>query len=657
MAGFHHVLIANRGEIAVRILRTARAMGYRTTAVYSAADADAAHVALADQAVPIGEASVTASYLSIERIVEAARRAGADAVHPGYGLLSENAAFARACQAAGLLFIGPCPETIELMGDKRRARLAMQRAGVACVPGYDGEAQDDATLAAEAARIGYPIMVKAAAGGGGRGMRRVPDSSALAEAVARARSEAQKAFGDGRLILERAVDGARHVEVQVLADQHGHVLHLGERDCSVQRRFQKVLEEAPSPAVGAALRARMGETAVLAATSSGYVGAGTVELLLGADGAFYFLEMNTRLQVEHPVTELVTGLDLVEWQLRVARGEPLAFGQSELSLRGHAIEARLYAEDPAHGFVPATGVVCALSLPSGAGVRVDHGLAEGLVVSAHYDPMLAKVIAHGADREEARARLLGALRSLRLLGVRTNQAFLCDTLEHPRFAAGTATTDFLDLEHRAEGRALPEARVLAGAALALVARARAAAGQGEELCLLQTCAELAWPVTLEHEGGERVELRVEPTGDDELIVHVQQARIRARLLRHEPRETTLLIDGVRVRLEHVFDGERVWLHTEAGAVVLTDVTYAPPSASQAQGSGRALAPMDGAIVDVPAQPGAAVVRGQTLVVVEAMKLELRVPADRDGVVAHVHVQRGQQVRARQLLVELEAEAG
>ena len=650
-----NILVANRGEIALRIMRSARALGYRTTAVFSDADANAPHVAYADSAQHIGPAQVAASYLNIERILEAARRSGADAVHPGYGLLSENAAFARACAGAGLVFVGPSAEAIELMGDKRRARLAVQAQGVPCVPGYDGEDQSEATLVREAARVGYPVMIKAAAGGGGRGMRRVLEPGALLDALTRARSEAQHAFGDGRVILERALDGARHVEIQVFADTHGNTIHLGERDCSVQRRFQKVIEEAPSPAVDAGLRAQMGELAVLAARSAQYVGAGTVELLLTPAREVFFLEMNTRLQVEHPVTELVTGTDLVAWQLRVAEGEALPLAQRDLQLNGHAIEARLYAEDPARGFLPATGQVRALVLPDPALVRFDHMLAPGLVVGAHYDPLLGKLIAHGEDREQARRKLLRALETLRVLGVQTNQAFLREVLEHEVFVAGEATTDFLDRSFAAQPVPLPPGE-LAAAALLFATRQH---DPRSELAGFSNCAGLRFPLLLES-AAERFALTLEPAGAaGSYFVHHGPNAVPAALIELSVNAARMQIDGAQLRADYSFadDGE-LFLQVGTAVRALRDVTHAPTNASAgaAAASGEARAPMDGAVVDVPVAAGERVTRGQTLAVLEAMKLELKVAADRDGVVAVVHVARGAQVKARQLLVELAPEA-
>lgn len=649
MTKLRNILVANRGEIAVRILRTARAMGYRTTAIYSEADAGALHVQLADDAIPIGPAPVAASYLNIARIVAAAQQAGADAVHPGYGLLSENAAFARACAAAGLTFIGPQPDTIELMGDKRRARIAVHNGGVPCVPGYDGEDQSDVTLAREAERIGYPIMVKAAAGGGGRGMRRVTEPSGLAEAIARARSEALKAFGDDRLILERALSGARHVEVQVFADRHGHVIHLGERDCSLQRRFQKVIEEAPSPAVDAALRARLGEVAVLAARSAHYIGAGTVELLLDGNRAFYFLEMNTRIQVEHPVTELITGIDLVAWQLRIAEGEALPLTQEQVQLRGHAIEARLYAEQPERGFTPATGRVLHVELPDRELARVDHALSPGLEITPHYDALLAKVVAVGSDRAQALRRLSRALDGLSVLGVPTNRELLRNTLAHPGFAAGDASTDFLEQQPELAVYPEPSAAVLAAAAYLFSIRPDDAA-YPSELSGFSNSFGLRIPLVLDCNGRSH-ELQLEAQRHaGQLAVHIAGERIRVG---PAASSGALLIEGRRTPITHTFDRGRLLVQLDA-AYTFTDVTHRPAAAAEATGSGRAVAPMDGAVVDVAVSLGQRVLRGQTLMIVEAMKLELKVIADIDGVVRAVHAQRGAQVKSRQVLVELTA---
>jgi acetyl-CoA carboxylase biotin carboxylase subunit len=441
MPAVRKILVANRGEIAVRIMRTCRAMGVESVAVYSEADVDAPHVRLADAAVAIGPAPARESYLVIEKLIDAARRSGADAIHPGYGFLAENARFAAAVQDAGLTFIGPPAAAIATMGDKVAARALMEKAGVPVVPATPALAPDPATFAAAAETLGFPVVIKAAAGGGGKGMRIVRRAEDFPEAVGGAAREATAAFGDGRIYLERYLERPRHVEVQVFADTHGTVVHLGERQCSIQRRHQKIVEESPSPAVDATLRAAMTDAGVRAAAAVDYVGAGTIEFLLDEQGRFYFLEMNTRLQVEHPITEWITGLDLVRAQILVARGEPLGF--DAVPTRGHAIECRLYSEDPAHGFLPATGTVHAFAEPSGAWVRFDSGIAVGSKVGVEYDPLLAKISTFGASREEARTRMLAALRETVLLGVVTNRDYLMDVLAHPAFAAGATHTEFL----------------------------------------------------------------------------------------------------------------------------------------------------------------------------------------------------------------------
>ncbi len=499
MPDFRTILVANRGEIACRVMRTASDMGYRTAAVYSEADADALHVRCADVAACIGPAEPRASYLNCAAIVAAAKQMGADAVHPGYGFLSENADFALACAEAGLTFIGPPPAAIAAMGNKAAAKRRMLEAGVPCVPGYQGADQSEATLTHEAERIGFPVMVKAAAGGGGRGMRLVAAKRDLAAALAGARAEAENAFGSGELLLEQAVVDGRHVEIQVLADTHGNVIHLGERDCSVQRRHQKVLEEAPSPAVGPELRASMGAAAVAVAKAIGYTNAGTVEFLLGSDGAFYFLEMNTRLQVEHAVTEMVTGLDLVALQIRIAAGEPLPISQGDSSIAGHAIEARLYAEAPHRGFLPQPGQLAVWRPPGGHGLRVDHGLNPSQAISSYYDPMLAKIIAVGASREEARRRLVQALEQTVALGTGTNRAFLIDALSHPEFVAGRATTQFVP-KHFAKVPAPSADAAALGVAAALWFEASARQHGHDPARAWSSSGALAWPLRLQADG-------------------------------------------------------------------------------------------------------------------------------------------------------------
>ena len=471
---FSKILIANRGEIACRVIRTARKLGYQTVAVYSDADRDAPHVALADEAVHIGPSPAAESYLKVDAILEAARKTGADALHPGYGFLSENAAFAKACADAGVVFIGPPPDAITAMGDKALAKQRMLQAGVPCAPGYLGADQSDAVLTQEAHRLGYPLLVKAVAGGGGRGMRLVRNDAELQPGLEGARREAISAFGDGTLMLERLIDNGRHIEIQVFADAHGNAVYLGERDCTAQRRRQKVIEEAPSPVVSPAMREAMVRDAVAAALAVGYRGAGTVEFIVDEHLKHYFLEMNTRLQVEHPVTECITGFDLVEWQLQVAAGEPLPARQEDICLSGHAIEARLYVEDPYTGFAPQTGTVAYWQPERAlqAGVRIDDGIQQGSVISPFYDPMVAKVIVHGRDRSDAIRRLRAALANAPLLGLKNNGRFLSDLVDHPAFREARMTTTLID-QWLEQGETLLQAPVPSMAAWQVAALALA----------------------------------------------------------------------------------------------------------------------------------------------------------------------------------------
>jgi geranyl-CoA carboxylase alpha subunit len=622
------ILVANRGEIAWRVMRTAKAMGYRTVAVYSDADKDAPHVSFADEAVRIGPPPVGESYLSIDRILEAAHRSGADAIHPGYGFLSENAAFATACEKAGLIFIGPPPAAIAAMGNKAAAKRRMIDAGVPCVPGYQGADQSDANLEKEARKIGLPVMVKAAAGGGGRGMRLVERDPDLIEAVRTARTEAESAFGSGELILEKAVVDARHVEIQVFADAHGNVIHLGERDCSVQRRHQKVIEEAPSPAVNADLRHRMGAAAVAAARTIGYRGAGTVEFLLAADGAFYFLEMNTRLQVEHPVTEAITGQDLVAWQLKVAAGEKLPLTQEQVKFSGHAIEVRLYAEDAHAGFLPQTGRIDVWRPASGPGIRVDHGMKDGLAISPFYDPMIAKVIAHGANREEARTRLVQALRDTVVLGPVTNRHFLIRLLEHPEFVAGKATTAFIGKHFAGDALKPPE---VTDAHWTLAA------------ALLWRRSAERYPAALRgwrNSNPEPTPIRL-AVGALERVLHVSPNDVAA----------------IDERAVFHIDGDDILVDLDALAVRFSDRTYAPPATAAAGSDGTLRAPMDGRIVAIKVAAGDKVTRGQTLIVLEAMKIQHQLKAALDARIESVAVQEGQQVSNRTVLVTMAAGDG
>jgi geranyl-CoA carboxylase alpha subunit len=654
MTPIRTILVANRGEIAVRIMRTAKAMGFRTAAVYSDADAHALHVQSADIATRVGPADVRASYLDIDAIIKAARRVDADAIHPGYGFLSENADFALAVADAGLVFIGPTPQAIAAMGNKAAAKRRMIAAGVPCVPGFEGENASDARLVDEGHRIGFPLMVKAAAGGGGRGMRLVHAAHELAGAIATARSEALNAFGSDELILERAVVDARHVEIQVLADAHGTCLHLGERDCSVQRRHQKVLEEAPSPAVDAARRTRMGEAAVAAARAIGYTNAGTVEFLLGADGQFYFLEMNTRLQVEHPVTEMVTGLDLVELQIRAAQGEPLPLAQGDVRLSGHAIEARLYAEAPEKGFLPQSGALRAWRAPSGHGVRVDHGLLQRQEVTPHYDPMLAKIIAHGATREEARRRLVEALRETEAAGIMTNRTFLIDCLQHPDFVAGAATTQFIPAHFAEPAAAQPDAETLALCAVLLfVASAQALGHAADETW--SSSGAVAWPMKLAREGveGKPESLTVGvPRAGHFLVTHGSVAHEIEVALRDG--SVTWHWQGRARTARWLIAGDVLHLTLADASFSFRDVTYAPPSAGEGAGSGEIRAPMNGKIVAVYAAVGDRVEKGQRILVLEAMKMQHELVAQVAGTLAQLAVKPGDQVATRQVLAVVTA---
>jgi len=644
------VLVANRGEIAVRVFRTARAMGLRTVAVFSDADRDAPHVAAADAGVRIGPALAAESYLSIPAVIEAARAAGADAIHPGYGFLAENADFAQAVADAGLTFIGPPVEAIRLMGNKRLAKISMTEAGVPCVPGYSGAAQDDDTLIAEADKIGYPLMVKAAAGGGGRGMRRVEAADGLQAALTSARSEALSGFGSDELILERAVDRPRHVEIQVFADQAGNTVHLGERDCSVQRRHQKVIEEAPSPAVDAELRAAMGAAAVTAAQTIGYVGAGTVEFLLDADGNFYFMEMNTRLQVEHPVTEMITGLDLVDWQLRVARGVDLPLSQDQVTFNGHAIEVRLYAEDPVAGFLPQTGRVLDWQPPTGDGLRTDHAVANGMDVTPHYDPMIAKVAAHGSSREDARLRLLRGLENCTLLGLKTNKAYLQNCLGQAVFAAGEATTAFIeDLQDElldATGQAT--AKCLAAA---LLATRHAPEGGPWTSTGVST-----WPLSIDFDGADPELVFVTLRGRSSYTVTLADAGAVGIEIRGRDAQTVdFVLDGIEQRGRWHCSQDSV--HLDVGGCALSATEVVPVrGGSGAAGDGRLLAPMPGRIVRVGAEVGQIVTADEILVVLEAMKMEHEITAAVDGTVAEVTIKPDDQVNSRQLLVRVEPNA-
>ncbi len=638
---FDTVLVANRGEIAVRVIRTLRALGVRSVAVFSDADADARHVREADTAVRIGPAPATESYLSVERLLEAAAKSGAQAVHPGYGFLAENAEFAHACARAGLTFIGPPADAISLMGDKIRAKETVQKAGVPVVPGSSGSGLTDAQLAEAAREIGMPVLLKPSAGGGGKGMRLVRDEALIDEEIAAARREARASFGDDTLLVERWIDRPRHIEIQVLADGHGNVVHLGERECSLQRRHQKIIEEAPSVLLDEATRAAMGEAAVQAARSCGYAGAGTVEFIVpGKDpSSYYFMEMNTRLQVEHPVTELITGLDLVEWQLRVAAGEQLPFGQQDITLTGHAIEARVCAEDPSRGFLPSGGTVLSLHEPQGDGVRTDSGLSEGTEVGSLYDPMLSKVIAYGPDRATALRKLRAALADTVTLGVPTNAGFLRRLLAHPAVVAGDLDTGLVEREADAlvpDG--VPDEVYEAAAAVREAALAPAGDGWTDPFSVPSGWRLGGAPAPLTHW------LRVPGL---EPVAHRLGAGSR-----------TVAADRVSVTVDgtlHTFRRAGDWLGRDGDAwhVMDHDPVAASLTGAAHVGADALTAPMPGTVTVVKVSTGDQVTAGQSLLVVEAMKMEHVIAAPHAGTVTELDVTPGTTVAMDQILAVVE----
>ena len=657
---FDRVLVANRGEIAVRVLRTLRALGVGGVAVYSDADADARHVRDADLAVRLGPAPAAESYMNIDALLAAASTTGAQAVHPGYGFLAENARFAEACVRAGLVFIGPAPSAIATMGDKVRAKEVVSATGVRVVPGSEGRSLDDAGLLAAAEQVGYPVLLKPAAGGGGKGMRLVHDGGALLDAAGSARREAHSAFGDDTLLLERFVEAPRHIEIQVVADHHDNVIHLGERECSLQRRHQKIVEECPSPLLDDATRAAMGAAAVDVARACGYTNAGTVEFIVSSTrpDEFFFLEMNTRLQVEHPVTEMVHGVDLVELQLRIAAGEPLPFTQDEVSGRGHAVEARIYAEDPAHDFLPTGGRVIRLrEADLHQDVRVDSSLLPGLNIGADYDPMLAKVVAHGRDRADALRRLDAALADTTVLGVTTNVGFLRNLLADPEVRAGRLDTELVEERLAAlTDDALPDAVVVGAALLPLTPTApvddpwsrRTGWAPGGERPLRATVRGAGHPpieVTMHHRDGA-------------WTIVADDGPARTATVGHTARGLRVSLDGTTTVLDHAEaadgstwfgHGGRTWstrvdglADTQGGAVTV-------------EHRGPVVAPMPGAVTAVMVHPGDLVVAGQPLAAVEAMKMEFTLRAPHDGVVVGVHATTGDAVRLGQPVVTVEAD--
>ncbi|MEU8678549.1 biotin carboxylase N-terminal domain-containing protein [Streptomyces sp. NPDC048560] len=676
---FSTVLVANRGEIAVRVIRTLRELGVRSVAVFSDADADARHVREADTAVRIGPAPAAESYLSVERLLDAARRTGAEAVHPGYGFLAENAGFAQACAEAGLVFIGPPASAISLMGDKIRAKETVAAAGVPVVPGSSGSGLTDAQLAASAREIAMPVLLKPSAGGGGKGMRLVRDEALLADEIAAARREARASFGDGTLLVERWIDRPRHIEIQVLADAHGNVVHLGERECSLQRRHQKIIEEAPSVLLDEATRAAMGEAAVQAARSCGYVGAGTVEFIVPGDdpAAYCFMEMNTRLQVEHPVTELITGLDLVEWQLRIAAGEQLPYKQEDITLTGHAIEARVCAEDPSRGFLPSGGTVLRLSEPQSGGVRTDSGLSEGVPVGSTYDPMLSKVIAYGPDRATALRRLRAALADTVVLGVPTNAGFLRRLLAHPSVASGDLDTGLVErevaglvpdgvpeevygaaalLRHHspdpapgtwADPFSAPTGWRLGGTPAPVVQHFRVPGHEPVRTALrpYPAGAELTLGTTVA--GGRADDVQVDACGP----VPPQPGAQSARLVTTSAHRVTVEIDGLTHTFDHATSPEGSWLGRDGDTWHVQDHDPVEASLSGAARAGvdTLAAPMPGTVTVVKVAVGDEVAAGQSLLVVEAMKMEHVISAPHAGTVTELDVTAGATVAMDQVL--------
>ena len=648
---FFKILVANRGEIALRIMRTARRLGYGVVAVYSDADCDALHVREADSAVRIGEALPSQSYLKIDAIIAAAKAAGADAVHPGYGFLAENEEFAKSCRDAGLVFIGPSPQAIKAMGNKAGAKEIMKKAGVPIVPGYQGADQSDAVMLSEAKKIGFPVMIKAVAGGGGRGMRLVPDAAAFVDALRSARSEAKAAFGDSSVILERAIQNPRHIEIQVFGDRYGNAIHLGERDCSVQRRHQKLIEEAPSPAVSPRLRERMGNVAVAAVRSLRYEGAGTLEFLLDESGEFYFMEMNTRLQVEHPVTEAITGRDFVELQLRVASGEPLGLVQEDITFSGHAIEVRLCSEDAGHDFMPQSGKMALWQMPEG--VRVEHALQSGSEIPPFYDSMIAKIISHGRDRNEARGKLICALEQTVALGVTTNQAFLMTCLRHPAFAAGEATTAFI-AKHRDELQAHKDAATETAlvALLLYVTNPHAPTWQsGRSLAV-------TFPVPLRLAIGDVIfEVEIVRERDGVYIAEVDGQKHRFEIDELGRDSIRFRAGGVMESVKFFRNSDRLFLLHRGMPISIRDLTLAAPEAAASNGGdGKVRAAMNGRVVAVLVKPGERVAAGQPVMTLEAMKMEHVHVAAIAGVVAAIDVVEGEQVTTGKIVVEIEADA-
>jgi geranyl-CoA carboxylase alpha subunit len=644
---FDKLLIANRGEIACRVIRTAKRMGYSTVAVYSEADAQAPHVQLADEAVCIGAPAPRDSYLNMDAVLAAAKTTDAGAIHPGYGFLSENAAFAEACEQAGIIFVGPQAEAISAMGDKASAKDLMMKAKVPCVPGWQGEDQSAKNITAQAEKIGFPLLIKAVAGGGGRGMRRVDNASEIKEALASAVREAESSFGDGTVMLEKLIERARHVEVQVFGDSHGSVVHLFERDCSAQRRRQKVIEEAPSPSVTPQMRDQLGADAIAAAKAINYRGAGTIEFILDEDGNHYFLEMNTRLQVEHPVTEMITGLDLVEWQLRVAAGEALPLPQEDISFSGHAIEARLCTEDPYQDFTPQTGTVQLWQAEEATGRRFDMGIETGSEISPFYDSMVGKLIAHGNTRTDAIRSLSNSLAKSVFLGVPSNKNFLAELVASPSFADASLHTGLIDewneTQHDILAVKTPQDKEWALAALLLAIRTTQ--NWFHSSGLASTRFDLVY-------GEDDKTAHLLSTGENQWRVSIAETQVDCTLLNKTDNKLVCLLDGVKTVCHFAYTDNGLYLACTGNSFLFTEPDMLDSNQADKDPS-IALAPLTGTIVQVNVKPGDAIEKEDVLCIIEAMKMETRVSAKATGRVAEVSINTGDQVKEGDLLVQLE----
>ena len=656
------LLIANRGEIACRIIRTAKRLGLKTVSVYSEADMNALHVRMSDESVYIGKSSAKESYLNTKTILEVASNSDSDAIHPGYGFLSESSSFAEACKNAGIIFVGPSPSAIALMADKSQAKRAMIEAGVPCVPGYHGDAQDVRTLAKEAAKIGFPILIKAAAGGGGRGMRLVTKEEDLQDAIAAAKSEALNAFGADELILEKAIIRPRHIEIQIFGDSQGNIIYMGERDCSIQRRYQKIIEEAPCNIMTTKLRQEMGKVAVTAAAAVDYVGAGTVEFLLDEDLNFYFLEMNTRLQVEHPVTELVTGLDLVELQLKVATGQPLGFSQNEIKLDGHAIEIRLYAEDPETEFLPSTGHVEQWLEPKGVGIRVDKGVESGDSVPSYYDPMIAKVIAHGPDRETARQRLVNVMGESIVSGLKTNRDFLIDALHREDFIKGQATTAFIADQYGELGfQSIPESMDLCLGALAHfkianLSAQRKSLGVNGELLNWSTSGVMESFFKYQINGSE-LDIMIRPLSEAKYLVRLNEnPSVSLEVLSFNATTIRARSDGRHHALIFVADPDNgsFTMATPTKQFLIKNIGSLS-NGEAATGDGIVRAPMHGQLIEILVSEGDVIEQGQKVAVLEAMKMQHEVAAQISGKVTNIAIQAGNQIAMDEKIMEIETD--